>query len=399
MKSTIKKFPKSEVELEIKVSAEEFGRFIEQATLNLGGDLEIKGFRKGKAPKNIIEERIGMEKILIEAGDLAVNETYKKAVLENKIEAIFQPKIEIKKLAKGSDLVFSARTAILPEVELPDYKKIASEIKRNKAVVEEKEIEDTFKWLQKSRAKFTLKNQPAQKGDFVEIEYWSAQIQKEGQKDTFVLGEGHFIPGFEEKMIGMKSGEEKENITLNKDGKEIILKVKVISVQNVELPEANDQFAKSLGKFENLDALKKNIKQDLALEKEQAETQRVRQEILERISEKTKVEIPEVLIENEQKQMLENLKKMVSEKLKISFEDYLIKVKKTEKEILDSFLPTAQKKVRNFLALREIGKREKVEVSEEELANLDSGQSKEHNKEVLRTEKIFAMLENLAEKS
>jgi len=399
MKSTIKKLPKSEVELEIRVSAEEFGRFIEQAILNLGGDLEIKGFRKGKAPKNIIEERIGLEKILIEAGDLAVNETYKKAVLENKIEVIFQPKIEIKKLAKGSDLVFSARTAVLPEIKLPDYKKIASETKRNKAVVEEKEIEDTFKWLQKSRAKFTLKNQLAQKGDFVEIEYWSAQIQGEGQKDAFILGEGHFIPGFEEKIIGMKSGEEKENITLNKDNKEITLKVKVISVQNVELPELNDQFAKSLGEFENLDALKKNIKQGLILEKEQAETQRVRQEILERISEKIKAEIPEVLIENEQKQMLENLKKMVSERLKISFGDYLSKVKKTEKEILDSFLPAAQKKVRNFLVLREIGKREKVEVSEEELANLDSGQSKEYNKEALRTEKIFAMLENLAEKS
>jgi len=399
MKSTIKKLPKSEVELEIKVSAEEFGRFIEQATLNLGGDLEIKGFRKGKAPKNIIEERIGMEKILIEAGDLAVNETYKKAVLENKIEVIFQPKIEIKKLAKGNDLVFLARTAVLPEVELPDYKKIASEVKRNKAVVEEKEIEDAFKWLQKSRAKITLKNQSAQKSDFVEIEYWSAQIQGEGQKDAFILGEGHFIPGFEEKIIGMKSGEEKENITLNKDGKEIILKVKVISVQNVELPEANDQFAKSLGEFENLDALKKNIKQGLVLEKEQVETQRVRQEILERISEKIKAEIPEVLIENEQKQMLENLKKMVSERLKISFGDYLSKIKKTEKEILDSFLPAAQKKVRNFLVLREIGKREKVEVSEEELANLDSGQSKEYSEETLRTEKIFAMLENLAEKS
>jgi len=399
MKSTIKKLPKSEVELEIKVSAEEFGRFIEQATLNLGGDLEIKGFRKGKAPKNIIEERIGMEKILIEAGDLAVNETYKKAVLENKIEVIFQPKIEIKKLAKGNDLVFLARTAVLPEVELPDYKKIASEVKRNKAVVEEKEIEDAFKWLQKSRAKITLKNQSAQKSDFVEIEYWSAQIQGEGQKDAFILGEGHFIPGFEEKIIGMKSGEEKENITLNKDGKEIILKVKVISVQNVELPEANDQFAKSLGEFENLDALKKNIKQGLVLEKEQVETQRVRQEILERISEKIKAEIPDVLIENEQKQMLENLKKMVSERLKIPFEDYLSKIKKTEKEILDSFLPAAQKKVRNFLVLREIGKREKVEVSEEELANLDSGQSKEYSEETLRTEKIFAMLENLAEKS
>ncbi len=421
MQVKIKKLPDSQVEFEIEVSAEEFGRFIEQATLNLGRDLEIKGFRKGKAPKNIVEEHIGSEKILIEAGDLAVNKTYKKAVLENKIEAIFQPKIEIKKLAKGSDLVFSAKTAVLPEVKLPDYRKIASKIKRNKVVVEEKEIENALKWLQKSRAKFTLKNQPAQKGDFVEIEYWSAQIQGEGRKDAFILGEGHFIPGFEEKLIGMKAEEEKDGVSINipenhpfqKLGKQITLKVKMKSIQNVELPKVDDQFAKSLGKFENLNALKKNVKEGLNLEKERVESQRVREEILEKISQASKSEIPEVLIEQEQKQMLENLKKMVSERLKISFENYLKKLKKTEKEILDSFLLKAQKKVKNFLILREIGKREKIEVSEEELReevnkilkqhpdigqaekNLDLERLKEHTKEAIRTEKIFQLLENL----
>jgi len=395
MRVKINKLPKSQIELEIEVPADEFDNFIERATLNLGKDLEIRGFRKGKAPKNIIEEHIGPEKILIEAGDLAVNETYKKAILENKIEAIFQPKIEIKKLAKGNDLVFSAKTAVLPEVKLPDYRKIASKIKKNKVRVEEKEIENALKWLQKSRAKFTAKNQVAQKGDFVEIEYSSPQIGQEAQKDAFVLGEGHFLPGFEEKIIGMKSGEEKENITLNKDGKDIILKVKVISVQNVELSEVNDEFAKSLGKFDNLDALKKNIKQGLVLEKEQAEKQRTKQEILEKIGEKTKVEIPDVLIENEQKQILENLKKMVSERLKISFQDYLKKLGKTEKQVSDSFLLESQKKVRNYLILREIGKREKIEVSEEELAGLDPERPKEYSREVIKTEKTFAVLENL----
>ncbi|MBZ9578106.1 trigger factor [Patescibacteria group bacterium] len=392
MRVKINKLPKSQIELEIEVPADEFDNFIERATLNLGKDLEIRGFRKGKAPKNIIEEHIGPEKILIEAGDLAVNETYKKAVLENKIEAIFQPKIEIKKLAKGSDLVFSAKTAVLPEIKLPDYRKIASNIKRNKVVVEEKEIENALKWLQKSRAKFTLKNQPAQKGDFVEIEYWSAQIQGEGRKDAFILGEGHFIPGFEEKLIGMKAEEEKDGVSINipenhpfqKLGKQITLKVKMKSIQNVELPKVDDQFAKSLGKFENLNALKNNVKEGLNLEKERVESQRVREEILEKISQASKSEIPEVLIEQEQKQMLEDLKKMVSERLKIPFEDYLKKLKKTEKEVIDSFLSQTQKKVKNFLVLREIGKRE-----------LDSEEIKKYTQEAEKIEKIFQLLENL----
>ena len=382
MKTSVKKLSKSQIELEIEIPAEELDRFIEKACFNLGKNLEVKGFRKGKVPKEFIEKEIGKEKILIEAANLAVEENYKKAVLENKIEAVFQPKIEVKKLALGNPFIFSAKTAVLPEVSLPDYKKIASKVERKEISIEDKEIESALKWLQKSRAKFTAKNQSAQKGDFVEIEYSSPQIGQEVQKDAFVLGEGHFFPGFEEKVIGMKSGQEKENITLNKDDKEIILKVKVISVQDVELSEVNDEFAKSLGKFDNLDALKKNIKQGLVLEKEQTEKQRTRQEILERIGEKTKVEIPDVLIDNEQNQMLENLKKMVSERLKISFQDYLKKLDKTEREVIDSFLPESRKKVRNYLILREIGKKE-----------LDSEEIKKYATEAERIEKIFQLLE------
>ena len=429
----INKLSKSQIELEIEVPADKFDNFVKQATLSLGKDLEIKGFRKGKAPKNIIEEHVGSEKILIEAANLAVDETYRKAVLENKIEAIFHPKIEIKKLALGNPLIFSAKTAILPEVILPDYKKIASKIERKEISVEDKEISSALKWLQKSRAKFAVKDQPAQKNDFVEIEYSSTQIGQEAQKDAFVLGEGHFLQGFEEKIIGMKSGEEKENITLNKDGKEIILKVKIISVQNVEFPEINDEFAKSLGKFDNLGALKKNIKQGLILEKEQAEKQRSRQEILERIGEKAKIEIPDVLIENEQKQMFESLKKMVSEKLnpvrdsggrekaqkesisngvKISFQDYLKKVGKTEEQVLDSFSPQAQKKVRNYLILREIGKKEldpvrsrpaegtATAVSGRPASNgVDPEEIKKYTTEAEKIEKTFAILESSVGKS
>lgn len=395
MRVKVNKLPQSQIELEIEVPAEELNRFIEKACFNLGKDLEIRGFRKGKVPREIIEKQIGPEKILIEAANLAVDETYRKAVSENKIEAIFQPKIEIKKLAQGNPFVFSAKTDVLPGIKLPDYKKIASKIKRREIKVDDKEIETALKWLQKSRAKFTVKNQPAQRGDFIEIEYSSPQIGQEVYKDAFILEQGHFLPGFEEKMIGLKSGEEKENITLNKDGEEIILKVKVVSVQNVELSEIDDEFAKSLGKFENLGALKKNVEQGIVLEKEQIEKQRARQEILEKIGEKTKVEIPDTLIINEQKQTLENLKKMVSEKLKISFQDYLKKLGKTEEQVSDSFLLESQKKVRNYLILREIGKRELDPSPFEKGERVDAEEIKKYTTEAGKIEKIFQLLENL----
>jgi len=389
MQVRIKKLVQSEVEMEIEVPVGEFDFFIEQAILELGKDLEIKGFRKGRVPREIIEKEMGSEKILMEAADLAVKENYKKAVLENKIEAIFQPKIEIKKLARGNDFVFSAKTAVLPGVELPDYKKIASKVERRKISIEEKEVEEGLKWFQKSRAKFILKNQPAQKGDFVEIEYWLPE-KKEWVKDAFILGEGHFIPGFEEKIIGMEAGEEKE------EKKEPSFKIKVKSVQSVEFPKIS---------AEELGPLKEKIRQGIKLEKEQIERLRVRQEILDKISEKSKCEIPEILIKEEQKQMLENIKKGVRENLKISFEDYLSRIKKTEKEILDSLLPQVQKRVKNFLILREIGKKEfdpvrdsgnKEKASKEQISNgVDAKEIKDYNEESEKIEKIFQLLEKI----
>ncbi len=427
MKSTIKKLPKSQIELEIEASAEEFDDFIKKAVLELGKNLEIKGFRKGKAPKKVVEKEIGKEKILVEAGHLAIEENYKKAILENKLEAISQPEVKIKKLASGDSFVFLAKTVVLPEIKIADYKKIAAEIKRKEIEVEEKELDNALKWLQKSRAKFTLKNGVAEKGDFVEIEYWLPQINAEKErahkKDAFILGEGQFIPGFEEQLIGMKAGEEKDGISLtipknhslkSLAGKKIVFKARINSVQNVEFPELNDRFAQSLGNFGNLTALRENIKKGLNSEKERAESQRVRKEILEKLVQTTECELPEILVKQEKKRMLENFKREVSEKLKISFADYLTKIKKTEKEILNSFLPQAQKKVRNFLILREIGKREKVEISEAEIREemnkllkqypnikkaqekLDPEKLKEYTKEGLRTERIFTMLESLS---
>ena len=297
------------------------------------------------------------------------------------------------------------------EIKLPDYKNIASKIKKKEVTVEEEEIEKSLKWLQQSRAKFSLKNAPAEKGDFIEIEY---QINKQGSvlKDGFILGQGHFVPGFEENLIGLKSGEEKKDFILNQSGKESKIDFKLNSVQKVEFPEINDQFARSLGDFENLDNLKNSIKNGIALEKKRAEEQRRKQEILEKIGKETEVEIPVILIENEKNKMLEDLKKLVLERLKFSWEEYLKKIKKTEKEILNSFEKEAQSKIKNFLILEEIGKREKIEVPEQEITEevnkvlrhfpsvkeaeknigLDLQQFKEYTKIILRNNKIFEIL-------
>jgi len=293
MKTTVRKLSNSQIELRISIPAEEFKSFIRKAVLSLGKDLEIEGFRKGKAPPEIIEKKISQEKILKVAAEEAIQENYSKAISENKIETLTQPKIEILKLAKGNPFEFKAKTWLMPEVKLPDYKKIVSQIEKREIKVTEEEIE--------------------------------------------------------------------------------------------------------------------KLKQ----EKELREKERLRQEILEKIAKNSEVEVPEILIEEEKGRMLENLKRGVSQMLQISFKDYLTKLKKTEKEMLDSFGPEAQRRVKNSLVLREIKKKEEVPVTEQEIEEelkkisgeslnaekkFDLERLKDYTKEVIKNEKTFQLLESLIKK-
>lgn len=303
-------------------------------------------------------------------------------------------------------------------IKLPDYKKIASEIKRNKIFVEEKEIDDTLSWLQKSRAKFIFENRPAKVGDFVEIEYWSSQ-SGEKQKDAFILGNGHFVGGFEENLKGMRPSEEKDIVVKmpqnhflkNLAGKEINFRVRMISVQKMELAEINDQFAQNLGNFENLNALKQSIKEGIYLEKQIEESQRIKQEILKRVNQNSEIKIPPSLILLEQRKMIEDLKRSVTSSLKISFEDYLKRINSSEEKLLESFLPQAEEKIKNFLILKAIAQKENIMVTDEEvkeavnkqiknldfqqIEKLDINQLKEYNKTIIEQEKVLQFLENL----
>jgi trigger factor len=449
MKTEINRLADSQIEIEIENSSEEFNGFIQQAIEKLGESLEVKGFRKGNAPKEVVEREIGAEKLLTEASDLAIREGYKKSLVENEIEPISQPKVEIKKIARGDSFIFTITLLVFPEIELPDYKNIASQSERKRVVVEENEIKSALEWLQKSRAKFTLKNGSAEKGDFIEIEYQTLKDQRvEGVeesnmnkqkpvRDSFILGENQLMPELEEKLIGMavEDGEKEFSITIPRNNSSNILakiqkekgsqknqvsddkkenvkfKVKINSIQRVEFAEIDDKFAMSLGKFENLEALKKSIKDGLSLEKEETESQRIRKEILDNISKEVDYKAPAVLVEREQNEMMKSLKSNVSEKLNISFEDYLDKIKKSEKEIIDSFFTEANQRIKNFFILREIAKKEKIEISDQEIGaetqkllknipninkaekDFDSENIKEYAKEKIRNEKVFQLLE------
>jgi len=419
MKVEQKKLPKSQLELTFDLTAEEFLEHFEHAIEHMKGHVKVEGFRPGKAPNKMVEDKIKPEALLMEAGDHAVQHVYSDYVRENKLEAVGHPEVQIKKIAKGSPFEFNAVVTVLPDVELPDYKKIAATVKGQEISVTEEEVQDALNYLQKSRSKMTLKNDVAENKDFVEIEYSCDKVNEgKSTKDQFVLGEGGLIPGFEDNLIGMKAGEEKtfkvkfpeKSALANQEGE---FRVKIISVQKMELPEINDEFAKQLGAFDTLVALKTSMKEGLTTEKKEAEKQRKRAEILEKIAEKAKFEMPESMVEYEQQRLLEDLKNRITQTIKnITFEEYLSSIKKTEAEVKETYKKEAEKRLRGFLVLRQLGRAENIQVSnaeveeevsksiknysKEQLNKIDINELREYTKGVINNEKIFQVLENLS---
>ena len=205
-----KKLPNSQIELEFEVTAEEFKEHTAHALEHLKQHVKVDGFREGKAPAAMVEDKIKPEALLMEAGDHAVQHIYFDYVKENKLEPVGQPEVSIVKISQGGEFVFKAVLTVLPEVELPDYKEIAKKVKGQKIEVTEQEIQDSIAYMQKTRAKFTAHNNPAAKKDFVEIKYQNPEINSGKEvDDKFILGEGGFMKGFEEAIEGMKAGEEK----------------------------------------------------------------------------------------------------------------------------------------------------------------------------------------------
>lgn len=421
-----KNLGKSQVELEFELTAEEFQKHVDHALLHLKEHVKIDGFRPGQAPEKLVEEKIGNKNLLMEAGDLAVKESYSKYIRqlaeENNLEPISQPEVQILKIAKDNPFLFKVKISILPEIDLPDYKKTAQLVKTKEVFVNDQELNDALNYLQKSRAKFSNKEGGAEIGDFVEIEYQSKDIDNNKQlKDQFILGQAQFVKGFEDNLLGMKTGQEKKFFVkfaddyLRKDlaGKEISFEAKMISVKKVELPEISDDFARSLGSFNDLSALKNNIKEGIFMEKKEDEKQRKRAEILEEIVEKAKLEVPDAMIKYEEKKLMEDLKNKIALNMKITFEQYLAAVKKTEQEIEETFYKEAEKRLKGFLVLRQVGKKENVEVSDQELeqevsksiknyskeqlAKFDIKQLREYTKGAIFNEKVFQFLEKLSQ--
>ncbi|NLC31025.1 MAG: trigger factor [Candidatus Moranbacteria bacterium] len=427
----IKKLPKSKIEFKINIAWENWKNFLDEAVSEISKDLKIQGFRPGKAPKNIVEQKVGKDAILNAAAESAIRKNYSKEVEKLNLEIIGSPQISISKLAEGNDLEFIVVSSVMPEISLKDWqegvKKINAKFKAEKTEVPEEDIAKELEKLAKSRAKLVTVKRVAKKDDAVVLDF---EVKRDGvvieggsAKDhNLILGSNVFIPGFEEHIINMKEGEEKtfelafpENYhEKNLAGKKAQFEVKLKLVQEREIPSVDDDFAKSLGEFNNLSDLKKNIKEGLEKEKEFHKKEDQRGEIVESLVKKISLEgdLPEILIDEEIHKMLGELESQIQQ-MGMNMEDYLKQMGKTAEDLKKDWQPQALKRIKAALSLEEIGKEKEIEIpaeSIEEAMNktlqyyknikdiekkIDMKRLYDYTRSMLRNEEIFKLLEKM----
>jgi trigger factor len=426
----IKKLPKSKIEFELTVAWKDWGKNLDQAAEEVSKDLKIPGFRPGKAPRNIVEQKVGKGIVLNAAAEKAVQKAYTDFAVAEKLEVIGQPEITIEKLEEDKDFVFKAQVAVMPEVKLAEkykkaIKKANEEQKEKKVELSDDEIELEMEKLANSRVKLVTVRRAAKSNDSVEIDFTVlvGGVPIEGgtsKNHPLIIGRGVFIPGFEENIIGMQEGEEKE-FELNfpadyhkKDlaGKPATFKVKMNLVQERQVPELNDEFAKSLGNFENLAALKKNIREGMLEERKAKNREQKRNDYIEKIIENSEIELPEILTHSEIHQMMHEFEQNLAP-MGMSLDQYLEKLKKDRKELEKDWEPMAEKRVKSALLLKEIAKLEEIAAETAEIEaemnktmqyyknvknlekNIDMERLYNHVKGMLENEKVFVFLESL----
>jgi len=371
-------------ELVFEVPAKKFEEFYKQSLRELGKDLKVAGFRKGKVPDDIIEKEITPERVLYNAGDLAIRKIYVDAVVKNNLPAIGEPKIELDNIAKGEPLKFRAVVELLPEVKLKDFKKDIEKINKKfagkKTEIKDDDVQKELDVLAQQKVKLVTVNREAKEGDQVEVDFdvLINNVPVEGgsaKKHPVIIGANKFIPGFEEQLIGMKAGEEKEfELEFPKDyhaknlaGKKAKFKVKVNLVQERILPKIDDEFAKGFGKFESLKELKDNLRHGLEHEAEHKKDDEWKKELIEALLDKVEVEIPEVLIENELEVMMRELENDVM-RLGLTKEQYFQQIKTTEEEMKKQWREKqAPNRVKAALLLKKIAEDNKLQPPKEEI--------------------------------
>ena len=331
----------NEVKLEITIEADKFENAMKKVYFQNAKYFNIPGFRKGKAPMNIVEKYYGAQIFYEDAFNEVATEAYDEALAENKIEAVSKPEVDIIQMEKGKDVIFTAVVQTKPEVELAKYKGV--EIAKVEYKVEEKDIEHELGHMQEHNSRLiTIEDRALENGDIstIDFEGFVDGVAFEGGKAEnyeLEIGSGALIPVFEDQMVGMKAGEEKEiNVKFPEEyfsselaGKDATFKVKVHEIKKKELPELDDEFAKDVSEFDTLEELKASIKEKLEKSNEQRAKYETEEAAIKAVCENSKLDIPSGMIELEVDNMLKDFEQRLSYQ-GLKLEQYLNMIGRTE---------------------------------------------------------------------
>jgi len=381
MTATVKKLPKSEVELTITVPYADYAQAEKNAMQEINKNLKVDGFRPGHIPEPVVREKVDPKTIQAYTMDVIIPQTYSKAVKENKLQVIAQPRVDIKTPVEkeGDDFVYTATVPVMPEVKVGDYKRI--KVKAKEVKVSKKEVDDTINMLMARFATWKDVERVAKEGDRVEIDFEGFDQEGKSIPNTasknhpVVLGSKNMIPGFEEAVVGMKVNDEKEfDITFPKDyhaknmqGKAVKFKLKLGRLEEKEAQVLDEALVeKMIGQKLSPEDFKKKIEVDLLAEMKQRAQTESDNEVVQEIVKLVEVDLPETLVDQEVDLLKEERKKQVAQQ-GLTWEQYLSHVKKTDEDFSKDHRKGAEDRLKARLGVTHIIEAEKLHATDEEV--------------------------------
>ena len=378
MSVQVEKLEKSMAKLTITVEAAKFDAAVDSAYQKNKGKIALPGFRKGKAPRAMIEKMYGTGGFFEDAANELIPEAYETAAKESELEIVAQPEIEVTQMDKGTDFIFTATVAIKPEVTLGDYKGI--EVEKKEAEVSEEEITAEIDKAREANSRLiTIEDRATEDGDTVIIDFdgYVDGKQFEGgyaEDYTLVLGSHSFIDNFEDQLVGKNLGEDVEvNVTFPEEyhvdelkGKPALFKVKIKEIQKKELPELDDDFAQDVSDFDTLDEYKADVEKKILENKENQIKREQEDQIIEKIIENAQMEIPQQMIAAQTRQMTQEFAQRLQSQ-GLSLEQYMQFTGLTPQKMMEDLEPQALKRIQSRLVLEAVVAAENIEASDEEI--------------------------------
>ena len=376
MNHTLKKIDQNQTELVIELDRNDLKSYIDKVESEMGKGLQLDGFRKGKVPKDLLKKNLDAKQVLESALDLAMRDSLAKTTDKEKLDVLNASSLEIKENTPEK-LIYKVMLTLFPEIKIQDFSKL--KVAKREIQVEQKDVDGTLETIKASRSILHDKEGTVENGDRVEVDF---EVRHNGQmleggiskNHPLTIGGKNFIPGFEDNLVGMKKDEERSfSLVSPKDyyvkkiaGQKLDFTVKVVSVKSVELPKVDDEFAKSLGNFRNLNQLMDSIKEGIVEEKKLKEKQRVRLEIINHIIKNSDILIPEILVNQQLDSMINNLDKYLhANGMELSL--YLVQMGKTQDDLKKQWRDEAEKQVKIVMILHKIAKDNKISASQEEV--------------------------------